>query len=116
MEPLSVVEIAHSQHGVSLRGLSPTVILAEGQAVDTAYTVQCSIQRPEDGCLIAQATISNTGSAPMRIRGIRWSYDPSVTSAPGLSFPKKLRPRYLCTENLRSDWFGIGSTEGDRYA
>jgi len=109
------VELTNSRYGVALRGLVPSVILADGQALDAPYALACQIVQPEEGCLVARATVANAGSRPLRIRGIRWSYDPTAGGTQGVLFPAELGPRYFCTENFRGDWFGAGTTEGDRF-
>ncbi len=116
MSSVQNIHLVHSKFNVGIVGLAPAAILADGQSTDTPYGVSVDVTTPEAGCCVAQATITNRGSASLRLQGIRWRFDPEEKNGPALSFPVALQPQVFATENLRGDYFGTGTVEGDRFA
>lgn len=110
------VDLVHAQYKIGLVGLTPVGILADGQSPDVPYEVKVEISEPEAGCCVAQATLVNRGAVPLRLQGLRWHCDPAEKDGPALHFPVELKPQVFATENLRGDYFGTGTVEGDRYA
>jgi hypothetical protein len=107
-------DLIHPTRGVGLRGLRAHPVLAAGEDVDAGLKTEVKVETMGEAGRCFQAFITNTGTRGVRIQGIRWTPDPTAGQA-GLLFPPALRPTLYCTENLRGDWFGIGTTEGDRY-
>ena len=110
------VQLIHPQFKAGIVSLLPTAILADNQISDVSYEVRLESQSQQADSVWARATITNTGASPMRLKGIRWSCDPEEKNGPALHFPNALQPRVFSTENLRADYFGTGTVEGDRYA
>ncbi len=106
-----MVTIRHAQHAVGLNGLTPSVILAEGQAADACFSVACRSGTSAHGGTWARAELVNTGDRPLAVKGFRWR----GAGGAGLAFPAALRPQVYATENLRGDYFGTGTVEGDRF-
>lgn len=98
---------------VGLRDLRPYAILAADQRADAPLEVSWTAQSPEANTVVAQACVTNTGTAPLQIRGIRWMHD--YAASPALHFPTALSPHYYATENYRGDYFRGGTVEGDTY-
>ncbi len=111
----SPIHLGHDTLGVGISGLAPTAILADAQAPDVSLAVTWETSVPEAGCLWTRATVLNTGAAPVALKGIRWRCDPAGSGGPALRFPAALRPQVYATENLRGDYFGTGTVEGDRF-
>lgn len=107
-------ELIHPTRSVGLRGLRAHPILAADEGADTKLKTEVKVETAGAAGRNFQAFITNTGTKSVRLQGIRWTPDPAAEQA-GLLFPPALRPILYCTENIRGDWFGVGTTEGDRY-
>lgn len=99
--------------GVGIRGLRPYAMLADGQQADVPLAVSWDIASPEANVAVAQAVVTNTGPAPLRLAGIRWTHENGGQQA--MDFPIALAPHYYCTQNYRADYFRAGTLEGDRF-
>lgn len=107
--------LLHPQPELGLQGLAPTLVLAEYPGDNAAWEITVATEHPEPGCLAARATVTNTGSAPIRCHGLRWGGIPGYSDGAPLVFPRNLAPRYHSTQNFRGDYYGIGTTFGDRF-
>ena len=112
----TILNLLHPRLKVGIVGLAPTAILADDQLPDAPFKIDLNLMEIDSGACLVQATLVNTGASPLRVKGFRWQHDPAVKGGPALHFPGALRPQVFATENLRGDYFGTGTVEGDRYA
>ncbi len=108
-------EILDSTYGVGLRQFAPVALLAPGGSLDYRPDTQLSLEQQPSGGLLARAVVFNRTGAPIRLEGIRWQATAEADGMP-LYFPSMLNPRLFATENLRGDYFRIGTVEGNRLA
>jgi hypothetical protein len=113
---LPSLHLKHATLPLGLAPMRPVAILADDQSPDAEYEIHVDVSTPEAGCCLAQGTIKNTGSSPLRIKGLRWRFPPYEPGGPALHFPNNLEPQVFGTENFRGDYFGTGTVEGDRFA
>ncbi len=113
MQPITLLDPSGQ---VGLVGLAPSPILAAEQPPEVSYDVRWETGEAGEGARWAQAYIVNTGATPLRLQGIRWGCHPRETKGPALRFPAVLEPHVYANENLRGDYFGTGTVEGDRFA
>ena len=110
----TILNLLHPRLKVGIVGLAPTAILADDQLPDAPFKIDLNLMEIDSGACLVQATLVNTGASPLRVKGFRWQHDPAVKGGPALHFPDALRPQVFATENLRGDYFGTGTVEGDR--
>ena len=111
----TILNLLHPRLKVGIVGLAPTAILADDQLPDAPFKIDLNLMEADSGTCLVQATLVNTGASPLRVKGFRWQHDPAVKGGPALHFPDALRPQVFATENLRGDYFGTGTVEGDRW-
>lgn len=109
-----MVTLRHEASGIALEGLKPFAILANEQTYARDVAVTCEIQQSTPRHILARAIIRNDGEKTVRIAGIRWTHDVWAGKPAALLFPSWLNPHQYCCENFRGDYFGTGTTEGDR--
>ena len=106
----TTIEILHPNEACGWSGLAP---LAAG--LDTsALTTKLILEKSEPHFLIAHAEITNTGSAAVRVKSIRWTHP--GRSEHTLKFAPAHNPHYFSTENYRADYFGTGTTNVDEFS
>lgn len=110
------IDLLHPVHDIGISGLRPFPLLADDAAPNSECAVDLESGVPEPGTLWARARITNTGPQPLRLQGIRWACVAGAPGGPALRFPPALQPHVYATENLRADYFGTGTVEGDRFA
>lgn len=117
MQPITV---KHSTLDLGIVGLRPQAILADSAGTLpklSTLRITWTSRALDARSVVAQASITNTGSAPVTLAGIRWSYDPALGHVgPALHFPTALQPLVWANENLRSEYFGTGTVEGNQFA
>jgi hypothetical protein len=114
-DTMTPLHVYHATHALGLTGLVPSLLLADDQPADAAFTVTWETGEAADGGRWARAEVCNTGTTPVALKGFRWGFDPRGAGGPALHFPAALRPHVYATENLRGDYFGTGTVEGDRF-
>ena len=113
---LQTIKLIDATHDYGIIGLRPTAILADDESPDACWGVRWEIETLASNTVCTRAWITNTGTTPLRVKGIRWGCDPAEENGPALRFPPALEPHVFATENLRGDYFGSGTVEGDRFA
>ncbi len=109
------IELLDPAANIGLQAFAPAIILAERPGESADWAIDVAIDTPETNALVARATIRNTGDLPIRLHGIRWGGIPGYSAGAPLHFPRDLAPRYFSTQNYRGDYYGIGTTFGDRF-
>lgn len=111
----SSVTLRHPSVGIAIEGLKPFPVLASTQRPDAALSITVEIIESTERHVRARAVLVNTGTKAVRISGIRWTHDVWGSKPAALLFPPWLQPHQHCCENYRGDYFGTGTTEGDRF-
>ncbi|MCX6972613.1 MAG: hypothetical protein NTV93_21020 [Verrucomicrobia bacterium] len=107
---MTTIELLHAGEPCGWSGLAP---LATG--LDATFLAsKLVVDKCETDFVIAHAEITNTGSDPVRIKGIRWT-NPG-RSEHTLKFAQEHDPHYFSTENYRADYFGTGTCIGDAFS
>jgi len=109
------IELLDPSGRIGLKSFAPWAVLADGPDLNPSWRIDAEIEQPEPGCVVARASVTNTGGSPLRLRAIRWGTDPYRVPDLALRFPSALAPRYFATENFRGDFFAVGTTEGDAF-
>ncbi|MBF0243921.1 MAG: alpha-galactosidase [Planctomycetes bacterium] len=109
------VTLENPEAKVGIHDLLPTLLLADNQAANAEFALTWETEQMEEQACWARASVQNTGSAPLSLKGFRWRYDPAGSAGPALHFPVTLQPCVYATENLRGEYFGTGTVEGDRF-
>lgn len=110
---MKAIRLYDESRSLGLSGLVPCAILADDQRADAPLEVTWETGAPETGVCWARAAVRNAGDRPVALQGFRWGFDPRQSGGPALHFPVPLRPHVYATENLRGDYFGTGTVEGD---
>jgi hypothetical protein len=105
------VSLLYPHQAIGWQGLVPQVILAGREVFDRPCRVTVIRDLIAPDHWVVRAKIENCGSAPVRLRRIRWT----GTEGPALRFSAEWEPFYFATENLRGDFYDVGTTWGDRY-
>lgn len=111
MQQMQTLSLDSRNGNIGIRNLAPAIMLADNQAADAAFEVTCEVEELHGRGIWARAQVRNTGDRPLHIKGIRWA----GTNRPALHFLPELKPHVYATENLRADYFGTGSVEGNRF-
>lgn len=100
---------------IGIDSMSASPILADGEPGDNGLSIRIERIKSTRSHVIVRALLRNEGKSPVRVKGIRWGNNAIAGVKPCLRLAPELEPHFYSTENYRSDYFGSGTMEGDRY-
>jgi hypothetical protein len=107
---MTTIELLHTDEPCGWSGLAPLAISPDTPNVSTVMVME----KTEPGFVVADAEITNTGTTPLRVKGVRWTHP--GRSQHTLRFPAQDEPHYFSTENYRADFFGTGTTNVNEFS